>query len=301
MIRKIKKYIIIVVTAIVLAVCGIVIFKYYNSYERTAYSKEISSLKIYNGVNSSKAVKYNNESIPVLMYHSISNENDNNLMKVPKDQFSSQMKYLKDNGYYTLSANEFYNFIVNDVPVPKKSVLITFDDGYQNQYDNAYPILKKYKFHATMFIITNYLDKGTLYLKSNELKEMSDNGIDIESHTLNHAKLDKLSYSDQLANLKDSKDKLENICGKAVRFIAYPYGYFNINTVKACQKADYLMGFTTSGKWANTEKGVYAVNRIYVFPYYSMDNFKDRVNNSNYGQAIHPIDMVRDAYYTFIK
>ncbi|WP_234123752.1 polysaccharide deacetylase family protein [Clostridium hydrogenum] len=298
-IRKLKKLLIIIITGLILCICGFVLLNYYKDYQRVAYSKEVSSLK--NNVYDNSNKKSNNESVPVLMYHSICDDNDDNIMKVPKKQFDEQMKYLKDNGYHTLSANEFYNFLVNGKSIPKKSVLITFDDGYQNQYDNAYPTLKKYNFNAVLFIITNYLDKGTLYLKSSELKEMSQNGIDIECHTLNHAKLDKLSYEDQLKNLEESKNKLEGITGKSVRAIAYPYGEFNVDTVKAEKKDGYLMAFTTSGKWASNSKGLYAINRIYIFPQYNMKNFIDRVTNSNYSLFSQPIKMIKGAYDSFVK
>lgn len=300
MIKKTKKNILLAIFIIVIFfVCGFFIMNYYKNYKRIVYSKEALVLKSYNGTSSSKNIIYNNQSIPVLMYHSIPDSSSGNIMEVSKEQFQGEMKYLKDYGYHTLSADEFYNFIVKDKPVPKKSVLVTFDDGYENQYRNAYPILKKYKFHAIMFIITNYLDKGTLYMKSNDLKEMSDNGIDIESHTTNHAKLDKLSYEEQVKNLNESKNRIEGICDKAVRFIAYPYGYFNKDTVKASQAAGYIMAFTTSGKWANVNKGVYAVNRIYIFPQYDLNDFKDRITNSNYTQIVHPIEMIKGVYKTF--
>ncbi|MFL0251982.1 polysaccharide deacetylase family protein [Clostridium neuense] len=299
--KKTKRNALVAVIVIIVLICGLFIANYYKSYKRIVYSKDALILKSYNGTSTSKNFIHNNESIPVLMYHSIPDASSGNIMEVSKGQFEEEMKYLKDNGYHTLSADEFYDFIVKDKPVLKKSVLITFDDGYENQYKNAYPVLKKYKFNAVMFIITDYLDKGTLYLKSNELKTMSDNGISIESHTTNHAKLDKLSYKDQFKTLRDSQNKLEGICNKAVRFIAYPYGYFNKDTVEASQKSGYIMAFTTSGKWANINKGVYAVNRIYIFPQFNLGDFKSRITNPNYPQLVHPIDMLKGAYKTFIK
>lgn len=302
MIKMTKKNIMpTVLSLIILCICGVFIANYYKGYKRIAYSKEALTLKSYDGTSTSKQVIHNNESIPVLMYHSIPDKSSGNIMEVSKGQFQEEMNYLKEHGYNTLSADEFYDFIVKGKPIPKKSLLITFDDGYENQYTNAYPILKKYKFHAIMFAITSYLDKGTLYMESSQLKTMSENGIDIESHTVNHDKLDKISYADQLKTLQDSKNTIEGICNKAVRFIAYPYGYFNKDTVKASQNAGYIMAFTTSGKWANTDNGVYAVNRIYIFPQYDLNNFKDRIENSNYTQIVHPIEMIKGAYRTFFK
>ena len=86
------------------------------------------------------------------MYHSIGEKNLNPMI-IPTDKFSEQMKFLKENNYTTFTLDEVYNFFAGTIQVPKKSVVITFDDGYVDNYINAYPILKKYKFNATIFLI----------------------------------------------------------------------------------------------------------------------------------------------------
>ncbi|WP_242953964.1 polysaccharide deacetylase family protein [Clostridium felsineum] len=288
---KLKKILLIIVTILVIALCLMIIKDYYKNYKNVAYSKELTKQNVVKDLQS-------NNQIPVLMYHEIDDSKGINLMKVNKEAFKQQMKYLKDNKYNTLTIDEFYDCIVNNKKVPSKSVLITFDDGYEDDYKNVYPILKKYNFHATMFIITGYLDKGTVYLKSNEVKEMSDNGIDIEGHTVSHPYLDKLTYNNQLKQLEESKIKLENVCKKTVRFIAYPYGAYNKDTINAEKKLGYIMGFTTNGKWANLSKGVYALNRIYIFPQYDLNNFKERLDNPNYSQVVHPIKSIEALYYS---
>ncbi|AAK78416.1 peptidoglycan/xylan/chitin deacetylase (PgdA/CDA1 family) [Clostridium acetobutylicum] len=290
---KFKKILLIIITIIVIASCLILVKDYYKNYKNVAYSKEVTQESTGKDLNVSNK-------IPVLMYHDINNDKNMNLMKIDKKSFEEQMKYLKDNNYNTLTIDQFYDSIINGKKVPKKSVLITFDDGYEDHYKNAYPVLKKYNLHATMFIITDYLDKGTLYLKSNELKEMSDNGIDIESHTTNHPYLDKLTYEEQLKTLQNSKSKLEDICKKSVRFVAYPYGAYNTNTIKADKKLGYMMAFTTKGKWADLNKGAYALNRIYIFPQYDLNNFKDRIDNPSYSQIVHPIKAIEEAYYSIL-
>jgi hypothetical protein len=152
-------------------------------------------------------LKYNNKSVPVLMYHSINYEKGNEL-RVPKEVFREQMKYLKDKGYTTLTLDEFYDFLINNKPVPEKSVVITFDDGYKDNYENAYPILKEFGFNATIFDITSTVDTDNNYLTSSQLKELEVNNIDIESHTVNHEQLDKLIYTKQVNTLKDSEQYL---------------------------------------------------------------------------------------------
>lgn len=192
------------------------------------------------------------------------------------------MQYLKDNKYTTLSLDEFYNFLVNNNPVPNKSVIITFDDGYKDNYKNAFPILKEFSFKATIFVITSTIDKEKDFLTSNELKEMSSCNIGIESHTVNHDNLNSLDYDAQIKTLKDSKEFLEKILGKEVKYIAYPYGKWNENTLKAVKSAGYNMAFTTIGGWSNKDQGLYTLNRVYVSNNHNMDEFKRRLTNSHY-------------------
>ena len=224
---------------------------------------------------------YNSQSIPVLYYHSIAYEEGNEL-RIPKEKFRQQMQYLKDNGYTTLSLDEFYNFLTENTPIPNKSVIITFDDGYRDNYENAFPILKEFGYKAAVFVITSAIDKEKEFLTSDELKEMSNSNIDIESHTLNHDNLSSLDYDAQINTLKDSKEFLEEILQKEVKYIAYPYGEWNDDTLKAAKSAGYNMAFTTVGGWSNKNQGIYTLNRVYVSNNHNMDEFKRRLTNSQY-------------------
>lgn len=192
------------------------------------------------------------------------------------------MQYLKDNGYTTLSLDEFYNFLIENDPIPYKSVIITFDDGYKDNYENAFPILKEFGYKATIFVITSTIDKENDFLTSNELKEMSNSNIDIQSHTLNHDNLSSLDYDAQIRTLKDSKEFLEKILGKQVKYIAYPYGKWNNDTLKAVKYAGYNMAFTTEGGWSNKNQGIYTLNRVYISNDHNMKEFERRLTNSQY-------------------
>ena len=115
------------------------------------------------------------------------------------------MQYLKTNGFTTLITDELYNFMIKNKPIPKKSVLITFNDCYEYNYTNAFPIFKKYIFIATIFVITGFVDKSKQFLSSAQLKEMQRNGIYIESHTNSHDKLGTSTYANQLRTLRAYK------------------------------------------------------------------------------------------------
>jgi peptidoglycan/xylan/chitin deacetylase (PgdA/CDA1 family) len=216
------------------------------------------------------------------MYHSIADGQVNNSAVVPVAVFKQQMQYLKDNGYTTLSLDELYNFIQNNKPVPEKSVVLTFDDGYADSYTNVFPVLKALGFRATVFVIPALTDKPGPYLNSTQLKEMDKNGMSIESHTVNHEKLGELSAAKQLETLVQSKQMLETILNKKIQYIAYPFGSYNAYTLEEAQKAGYTMAFTTNDGWAGKSTGIMFLNRVFVNSLKGMDQYIERLNNPNY-------------------
>lgn len=214
--------------------------------------------------------------IPVLMYHSIT-DNDKRIFKVTKDNFYEQMKYLKDNGFSVLSMDEVYDHLKNHKSFKDKSIAITFDDGYKDNYDNAYPILKEFGINATIFVVTDYLDSSA-YLSVDEIKEMQLNNIDIESHTTNHAKLDKLTEIDRINTLKDSKTYINEVLNKDVKYIAYPYGRCNKEVVRDAYLEGYKMSFTTKSGHATGRDDLNQLKRVMISGYMNIDRFKKIVN-----------------------
>ena len=137
-----------------------------------------------------------NRGIPVLYYHSVRESADNEVTITP-ELLRTQLQYIRDEGYVTLTLSELKAYILNNSPIPAKSILITFDDGYMDNYDKAFPILKDLNMVATIFCIASNLD-GTYYLSNEAIIEMSNYGIDIESHTVTHPKLNEMTYNKQL-------------------------------------------------------------------------------------------------------
>lgn len=226
-------------------------------------------------------IPYTVHGVPVLMYHSIAVE-EGNPIRMPVEQFDAEMKYIKDQGYTTLTLKELYDYFENKVPVPEKSIVITLDDGYSDNYTAAFPVLKKYGLKATVFMVTSTIDVNPNCLTSAQIKEMDKAGIQIESHTVTHRDLDSLSYSEQLAELKDSKAALEKLLGRTVDYVAYPTGKYNDNTVKAVAEAGYKMAFTTNGRWSDKSDGILTLDRVYISTFHSMDVFRNRLTNPNY-------------------
>jgi peptidoglycan/xylan/chitin deacetylase (PgdA/CDA1 family) len=179
--------------------------------------------------------------IPVLMYHMIGTppEGGNKYLYVSKDNFDSQMRIISSQGFTTLFSSEIDKYKSKD-----KAVVITFDDGYQNNYMDAYEILKKYGVKATIFIITERIGESG-YLTESEIKDMLASGcIEFGSHTKTHTDL-RLFLSDE-TEITDSKSKIEAIFSRRALSIAYPYGYFNERTIDLAIRAGYQYGFTTN-------------------------------------------------------
>ena len=143
----------------------------------------------------------------------------------------------------------------NKVKLKDKSVVLTFDDGWESQYKYAVPILEKYKFPATFFIITNYTTRP--YMSWDELKDLVKNGFDIGSHTENHPPLTKRK-EDQLKNeILGSKKALEDKLGITVTTLAYPYYLENKNVRDVVQKSGYLGARAGWAKYKNSLDVIY--------------------------------------------
>lgn len=275
-----RKYLVLFILVIIITYG----FTFHRQNIATDINNQISKDKLYTlkvrSFNKGK-LKKNDKDVPVIMYHYIRDSVNNSLVVTPQ-KFDKQMKYLFDNGYTTLTMDELYSFNGDNMPIPKKSVVITFDDGYRDNYENAYPILKKYHFNATIFVITDSIDNDNNMLTSKQLIEMSENGIDIESHTTHHKDLKRLSYDEQLTTMINSKKVIEGILKKPVKYLAYPNGSYNEDSIKACKKAGYIMGVRTHEKWSNKRNGIFSLNRIYVNGNNNMSSFTRRINDSNY-------------------
>ena len=201
--------------------------------------------------------------ILVLNYHKVDNMNIS-LSVLPKD-FDWQMKYLHDHGYNTITPDELYKALTEGGPLPDNPVLITFDDGYRDNYKNAYPILKKYDFKATIFVISSFLGVYPNYITWDQAREMDADNISIQSHTVDHKSMTDLSDDELRTELVDSKKKIEKELGHQIDYMAYPTGTYNLHIAKLVQEAGYKAAFTI--KYGNVDKAsnIYALERVPVF------------------------------------
>ncbi|MGG4267150.1 polysaccharide deacetylase family protein [Peribacillus simplex] len=215
--------------------------------------------------------------LPILMYHSISEGND---LRVPKEEFRLQMAWLRENGYYTLSPEEAFLVLTENRMPSEKCVWLTFDDGYTDNYTDAFPILKEYDMKATVFMIGKSIDKGH-HLTENQMMEMSGNGISIESHTINHLELNRMTAEQQEAEMVQSKDLFDRILQQETTVLSYPVGRYNEESLRLSEEAGYKMAVTTEPGGASRDQGMYALHRVRITPGLSVGGFASLIENAS--------------------
>ncbi|MFA6593919.1 MAG: polysaccharide deacetylase family protein [Candidatus Buchananbacteria bacterium] len=181
--------------------------------------------------------------IAVLMYHHVAAAPAGNplpgLYHEP-ELFEDQLRTLKLDCYSGVFTSEIGRYLQGDYHLPAKPVALTFDDGYDDMYTSAFPLLKKYGMKGTMYIIVEALGLPG-YLTKEQVKEMADSGyVEIASHTLNHANLKAVSDSKSWKEIYESRKALEEITGHSVTDLAYPFGYFRQREEVYCRQAGYL-------------------------------------------------------------
>ena len=208
--------------------------------------------------------------IPILMYHAVHvmdpSEASNANLIVDPDLFEAQIKALSKAGYYFLTPEEAYKAFTENALPAKKVVWLTFDDGNEDFYTIAYPILKKYKAKATNNVITGFVKKGNAgNLTVKQMKEMMAHGMSFQSHTVNHPDLSATEKATQKVELTDSIDFLENKLNTKVNTIAYPSGRYNQTTLDLAKKT-YKLGLTTNEGLASAKDGLLSLNRVRILP-----------------------------------
>lgn len=217
--------------------------------------------------NNIKAVKSEDAEtgpkIRILNYHKV--EDVPISLSISPEDFERQIAYFADAGFHSISPDELYLALTEGAPLPEKSVLITFDDGYADNYENAFPILKKYGFKATIFVIAGFVGEKQHYLTWEQAREMEAYGISIESHTMTHRSMTELTDDQLKEELTASKAFIEAKLNKKVNYFAYPTGTYNLHIAELARAAGYKAAFTI--KYGNTDLGsnLYALERIPIF------------------------------------
>ncbi|MCP4669952.1 MAG: polysaccharide deacetylase family protein [Desulfobacula sp.] len=191
------------------------------------------------------------QKIPILCYHKFGEKTDSKL-NISAKAFDAQMKYLKDNNFNVITLNQFLNFIEYKRRIPRKSVVITIDDGFRSGFNVALPILSKYGFKAVFFVYTNYIGVSKKAITWENLRQLKKRGHEIGSHTINHydltEKLDGENHEDYFKRIKKeifiSKKILDKKLNQDTLFFSLPYGRTNPEVKKLIKSAGYKMGVT---------------------------------------------------------
>ena len=199
--------------------------------------------------------------VPIIMYHSIDYPHHLSGVVVSPENFQRQLKYLKKHRYNVISLEALVKAITEKRKLPKNSVVITFDDGYEDNYTYAFKYLKEFNFSATIFVITDLIGKEG-YLTWDQLREMEGYGITIGSHTTSHMYLPGTPLSWQEYQIKESKSMLEGKLGHPIDYFAYPSGGFSDGTKDIVQGAGYQAACTTNRGNKRFNEDIYELKRI---------------------------------------
>ncbi|MBI3952414.1 MAG: polysaccharide deacetylase family protein [Candidatus Doudnabacteria bacterium] len=209
-------------------------------------------------------------SLPVLMYHHVApvlssaNALDKDLTVAPAD-FDDQVKFFKDLGYQSVTLKQVYEALSQNLELPKKSIVFTFDDGYEDVFYNAVPILSKYGFVGSFAVVPGFLGRQN-YATWDQVMSAHQQGMEIVSHTMNHADLSSGKYTaeDLKTELEGSKLFLESRLSHPVDILIYPYGKYNARAMKAVKAAGYKIAFTTEFGTSQSLSNALSLHRVRV-------------------------------------
>jgi peptidoglycan/xylan/chitin deacetylase (PgdA/CDA1 family) len=182
--------------------------------------------------------------VPILVYHSVApthpgQSTEQRLLDVDPATFRRQMGYLAANGYTVIPLGTLVDALQGHGSAPPRAVVITFDDGWLTQYQNAVPILEQMHYTATFFVITAQIGRGAMYMGLDELRTLQRAGMTIAAHTRTHPDLTEVSDSQLRAEVLGSRQDLQKMLGVPADLFAYPYGAWNKRVVAAVQSAGY--------------------------------------------------------------
>lgn len=228
--------------------------------------------------------------VPILMYHRIADiPGDRNAL--PAENFEQQLRYLAQNGYNTILPDELYEHYAHKKPLPPKPVMLTFDDGYADNFTAALPLLQKYSMKAVVFPIADWIGKPnhwehfgkkeTTTMTKEQLGKWLKAGMDVQPHTCTHPFLTGCNAAQLDDEMSRSKQSLEKLLHRKMNYICYPYGFFDYNTIKAAKKAGYKMAFAIFDEVPLWNLSLYALPRIPIPSHQKMWEFKLKVSSIN--------------------
>lgn len=213
----------------------------------------------------------------ILMYHSVSR--DGLFFCVRPAAFQKQMAYLARHHYRVVFLSELSRYF-SAGQIPPKTVAITFDDGYEDNYFEVFPVLRQYGFPATVFLTTGWVASadnkvGKQIMNREQIRQMHDSRlIDFQPHTVSHDKLNSLSKAAAAEEILGSKKFLDELLNKNCRFFAYPHGKFNEDTLAILRDNNFEFGLTTDKGLAGVNDDRYRLRRNAIDSQTSLARFR---------------------------
>ncbi|HTY37217.1 MAG TPA: polysaccharide deacetylase family protein [Bacteroidota bacterium] len=219
------------------------------------------------------------QSIPVLMYHRVLEQGDTTPghgIWVSASQFRSQLASLKRRGFQTITFRQYERFVRGELTLPSKPIILTFDDGYEDNYRVAFPLLQEHGFSAVIYAVTdrsrrtNFWDAGeppARLMTDAQMQELQRAGFEIGSHTASHAHLPRESVESVEHEVRLSKETLEQILGQAVISFAYPYGEISDPVKESVREAGYRFAAAADSGPLTLFEDFLEIRRTQVFPW----------------------------------
>ena len=224
-----------------------------------------------------------NFAVPVLMYHRIDHLTPKQAtsplmcdLTVSPENFEAEIHYLKENRFTVLTVPQLQDALLGGKPLPERTVAITMDDGYKDNFEMAFPILQHYQANATIFLVTSVIGAAN-HLDWNDVDAMRVDGVRYGSHTVTHPDLTSLPPPALDYELCESKRVLEQHFNAAITAIAYPSGEFNDRVVKRTRAAGYLSGWKKGGGPVQPGNDPFRLPRVRVRGCTTMQDFKRMV------------------------
>lgn len=217
----------------------------------------------------------------VLMYHSIEadGKKPSNIWSIPAKNFKEQLQLLRTRGWHTARVSD----LEKAEKLPLRTVVITFDDGYANTFENGFELLLEQGMCATWFIVTRDIGKRSGWtdqevpnrtmLNRDQLRQMVAAGMEIGSHTRTHSHLPELDPPTIWDEVSGSRKDLEDILRRPVTSFAYPYGQYNQDCITAVRKAGYRVACSARTGWFGSDSDLLQVRRIAVFSHDNLATF----------------------------
>lgn len=224
--------------------------------------------------------------VPILFYHKISSPptgSANPHLYVSPENFAAQMRYLSEHGYNSLTLSEVGEALELEKKLPRRPVVITFDDGHLDNLEYAFPALVRYSLKATIFAVADFVGKDAGWQKRDKvaepllswdhMRQMQIQGITFASHTCTHPLLNKIPLAQAREEIVVSRDKLEQGLGAEVESFCYPYGEYNREVVDLVRETGYKAACITDHGNRHIREDVYTLRRVFIWPDTSLPRF----------------------------